>query len=669
MGGSGNAVTRSTCPVPGAIGVACSQVIGGLLHTRVRIAWGLCILVLAGCDSVTDVAEPPPILSPPQSLVLQGTITGLGSRRPVVLQYDGRDVCVDTLATPNVPGAPCRFFGIAGQSASTFSFGSLPEGTAYHITVKTQPFGKLCTVANAAGILGATTAAPTVTCVNDPAIVRYPVTVNIAPAVAALPGARVTLTTEEGVLERAAFGLSSITFPDALFDSGTNLPVFKWFVTATSTVGNTVNNCNVTGGTNERLDAQGQDATLPPTGPVDDVQATLCSFTVNAVVAYQAAAGQPARPMPPGGMELALRRSRTGVDERRVQVDAFSTASFTDVSSNQDAIYELAVTRQPEGMTCIVGSASQHQWGSAVLLLNTLDANRAPNHGWITSRNVRCREKPPPAAQLQGAYRVSTAPTAGDDTVFTPTRNFLVFFDDGTYLYGHHAIGTACSTACGVEHGFYVYDETVNTIAFNPVTDTNGASGLSVISGGVAVATPLTDVQRIPGPGAGMDARFGTAIWRLTEPASVDGRMVGVWATADHRRVWIFDGSNYNGFHAGVNGLANAQDGCYNIEDLHALSGFYTRRGNATTCDLGPGYFTLDVPNASTVPRHPQGFVGKWPQSTSNFDGRPSSPVNYEIVPGAPDVLRIRETVNGLETLDGVTPISPEIVLYRMRAN
>jgi hypothetical protein len=250
-----------------------------------------------------------------------------------------------------------------------------------------------------------------------------------------------------------------------------------------------------------------------------------------------------------------------------------------------------------------------------------------------------------------------------------PTRNFLTFFDDGTYLYGHHATGSVCSTTCGVEHGFYVYDTAAGTISFAPVTDTTGATGLSTTGPGVAVATSLTNVQRTPGPMARMDASFGTASWRLIEPAHVHGQMAGAWATADHRRVWIFDAATYSGFHAGVNGLGNAQDGCYNIEDLTAPTGSYTRRGNATTCDLGISYFTLDVPNAGTIPRSPDGFVGKWPQSGSNADGRPSSPVNFTITPGVPDALRVRETVNGAETLDGVTPVSPEIVLYRSIAN
>jgi hypothetical protein len=314
----------------------------------------------------------------------------------------------------------------------------------------------------------------------------------------------------------------------------------------------------------------------------------------------------------------------------------------------------------------VVGSSSQYQWGSAVLLLNTLDAARAPSHGWIINRNVRCRANPLPVAQLQGSYRIATIAPSG---AATATRNFLTFFADGTYLHGHHATGSACSTTCGVEHGFYAFDAGASSIAFNPTTDTNGASGLSAISGGAAVATPLTAVVRTPGPGATIQANLGAARWLLTEPASVDGQMAGAWVTADHRRVWVFDAGTYNGFHAGVNGLGNAQDGCYNIEDPAAPSGFYTRRGNFTTCDLGSGYFTLDVPNANTVPRVPDGFIGKWPQSTSNSDGRPSSPVNYLITPGAPDVLRIRETSNGLESLDGVTPISPEILLFRARSN
>ena len=157
----------------------------------VRARAGFCgvavLCALAGCGSADDVPGP---VVPAASMVFQGTITGLGSLRPVVLQYNGQDTCTDA-DTPADEGAPCRFFGTVGQEISTFSFGSLPAGTPYSITVKSQPYGKICTVANANGTLGGTPVIPAVTCVNDPAVPRHAVTVSVAPAVAASPGATV----------------------------------------------------------------------------------------------------------------------------------------------------------------------------------------------------------------------------------------------------------------------------------------------------------------------------------------------------------------------------------------------------------------------------------------------------------------------------------------------
>src|SRR5689334_13767799 len=105
------------------------------------VAVTMCVL-LAGCTAVQDVSQEPGALTPTQTVVLQGKITGLGSRRPVVLQYNGEDSCVDP-AAPTGPKIPCRFFGVLGQDSASFSFGSLPVGTHYNITVRTQPFAKI----------------------------------------------------------------------------------------------------------------------------------------------------------------------------------------------------------------------------------------------------------------------------------------------------------------------------------------------------------------------------------------------------------------------------------------------------------------------------------------------------------------------------------------------
>src|SRR5690606_26749256 len=72
----------------------------------------------AGCDSVRDVIDGPAIVAPPPNIVLQGTITGLGSSRPVVLQYNGQDTCTDGSASGQGGTAPCRFFGLPGQPTS-----------------------------------------------------------------------------------------------------------------------------------------------------------------------------------------------------------------------------------------------------------------------------------------------------------------------------------------------------------------------------------------------------------------------------------------------------------------------------------------------------------------------------------------------------------------------
>lgn len=628
-----------------------------------------CVMLVAGCGAAGEGRDQAAVAPPTQTVVLQGAVTGLGTRRPLVLQYNGTDVCIDT-AAPSGPRIECRFYGVLNQTTSAFSFGALPVGTPYNITVKTQPFGKQCTVANGSGVLGTNPPQISVACVNDSALPRYAVSGTVAPAVATLPGARVLLTTEEGVREIPLNGQTAFQFDNALFNSQSSLPVFSWVVTAlySGTDGKT-NNCSVVNGSN--LGADGIASTVP-TGSVTNVQIAACAFPVSVTVAYN---GTPAATMGAGGVTLELRDPRTGakavlrdpasgvdVTVPALNITSFTTASFArQLPSNSTAIYDLIVTGQPAGQTCVVGSVSQLTQGSAVLLLNPVDTSNA----FFTSKNLRCRNNPAPASRLRGTYQQSVV-TAGGTTV---TRNFLTFFDDGTFLYGLHGTGANCTVNCGVEHGFYAWNSAAGTIAFTPLTDTITGTNASRLSTGGAAGS-LTSVVKVAGSPAQITATFNASTnWLLTAPPSIDGQMTGAWTTADQRRVWIYEGSKYTGFHMGVNGLGNVQDACFPIEDPAALSGFFTRRGNGTTCQLGSGtagstsIFTLDIPSAATAPRVPEGYVGKWPQSGSNADGRPSAPVDYVIVRGAPDQVTVQNTL-----LDG-TPVDPPIVLYRMTPN
>jgi hypothetical protein len=108
--------------------------------------------------------------------------------------------------------------------------------------------------------------------VNDPDVPRFSISGNVDVAVAALPGAKVILATEEGVREQLLNGATAFHFDQALFDSRSSLPVFAYSVTATFTGSDGIaNNCSVTNGTNAGADGN---ASTPPTGAIHNVQVT-----------------------------------------------------------------------------------------------------------------------------------------------------------------------------------------------------------------------------------------------------------------------------------------------------------------------------------------------------------------------------------------------------------
>ncbi len=629
----------------------------------------LCGFVLAGCNAVEDVREAPFTDIPTPSVVLQGTIEGLGSRRPLVLMNNGESQCTN----PTSPGGAkivCSFLGTFGATTSPFTFGALPQGTPYNITVGTQPFGKICTVANGTGNVGAAGALPiTVTCVNDPAVPRFSVGGTVAAAVANTAGAKIILTTEEGVREIPAAGLTTFTFPSATFNSGTNLPLFAYTVTVTypDPSGELTNNCAVTNGRN----VNGAGEVVPPTGNVTNVAITACNFTVNGSASYS---GSPAQAMGAGGLTLALRDNLTGVNVQTVSLATFTTFAFpSPVLSNAKAMYDLVVTRHPDGQHCIIASASNTATTTLAGAVMLLDPTSNATVGWfVTNRVVRCRAKPALANQLVGTYQLNAPPPALPlpDPVPPPTadpRQFLTFFEDGTFLYGHH---NNSNTTSGVEQGFYAYNPTTGTIVFNVLVDTTGTTtGLTSLPGYASTAVTASNVVKTAGVQGTLSATFSSAtattVWNMTEPPSIDDQMTGTWVTADHLRFFVFNFSKTYGFHAGVNGQGNMQDACYTFDDAGAgtaLTGYYTRRGGSTGCMgtptqppapapqlpvFSPAIAPVELPIASTTPRLAPLSVSRFPGSISAFDGRSPSPINYQIVPGTPDTLTVQSTLHG----------------------
>lgn len=483
----------------------------------------LCTVALAGCDSVKDVRDAPFTAVPPQTAVLQGTITGLGNARSVALQYDGTQACL--IADPANPSeqipADCKFYGVQGQNSVNFNFGSFDEGTPYNITVVSQPYGKICTVANASGSVGMATAAPAVNCANDPANTRYDLTVNIAPALQALPDLKVTLSTEEVLETRDLTGQATTTFQDVLFNSALSLPQFQYRVTATTdtTVAGAIvhNLCTFTqsatfsaGGRN--INATGfapTDAIVIPSGDTT-VTVSTCEFTATATVQYN---GTPAQVMPAGGLTLALRNHFTGEDVQTLDVNAFTagpaTVAFpTPLMANPRAMYELVVTRQPTGMHCIVAGTTVSVADTTSIVAGAATAITAPTASAVllvdpalsdwwayAGRAVRCRAVPALANQLQGTYQMDVRPGFQDTDPPRPwgrRREFITFFEDGTFLFGINAnsasytaehpnstwntqtsVRNNWASSSGVTHGFYAYNPGAGEIVFNVFTATN----------------------------------------------------------------------------------------------------------------------------------------------------------------------------------------------------
>jgi len=470
------------------------------------LAAAVSAVLLAGCDAVRDVREEPFTPVPAKTQVIAGTVQGLGTARPVVLSYDGQQDCKAPDSTGTLVASDCRFFGSKGQTESTFSFGSADVngnpfvlGKPYTISVVKQPFGKSCTVANATGTVGGPEPAPVVTCVNNAAVTRYNLTVNIPAALQTTP-LDIGVSTEDGEFSQQALGVAAVTFPEVLFNSQSELPAFAYKVSATTdkTVGGVTTRyvCSFTqqwgntsfnqGGRN--LNPLGN----PPATPATDdglsdngvvvptahatVAVSACAFPVTATVQY---VGTPAAAMGAGGLALALRNHFTGVVEQTLNVAAFTTGTNTvgfaePVMAHSKALYELIVTQHPAGQHCVVS-------GTTITNADTTSATSAsagvgvnitaPTAGavmlidpdntdwWTTTpRSVRCAALPAAPNMLLGTYQmdaqagIQTTTSNGVTTEVSPPRpwgrpsEFLTFFDDGTFLYGINA-NSASTTA------------------------------------------------------------------------------------------------------------------------------------------------------------------------------------------------------------------------------
>jgi hypothetical protein len=530
------------------------------------LAAALCGVALAACNAVEDVRDGPHTALPAQTAVLGGTIKDLGTVRPLILQNNGQDTCL-VLEDPNNPAGQrivgeCRFVGVQDQEYASFSFGALTVGSPYNITVKKQPAGKTCTIANPAGVVGTGDNKILVTCVSD-STPRYTVTANIDAAARSKAGLKVVLTTENGTCPVDVNGQASVTFTASLCPSSATggyhqnaasvygLPIFGWRVTAfipgDSAVAPVVN-CFVSDGPVANTGGNVQDNGSPSGGPTGNVTVTVksCGFAVRAQADYFPAIASPPAIPATEAVSLLLRKLPSGTTVAVAKITSFAntfvsfmvpdaqgepTATAYEAQSDTDAFYEVVVKSSPTGMACIPGSSfgtgsgatstrTVGNWTDAGAVLLRRPASAYVKDLWLTDRVIRCRLVPATApARVRGVYRqdstTTTTRTVGTaapliTAVTTVGHNYLAFFEDGSYLYGNHVSGAASN---GVEQGFYDYNNTTAQLLFTGFTDTNGSAGLhsSATSGN---PTPRTLTSVVKGTAAGLKtftARFSTA--------------------------------------------------------------------------------------------------------------------------------------------------------------
>ncbi len=131
----------------------------------------LCGLLLAGCNAASDGG--PSTTAPAQTVVLQGTVTGLGTRRPLVLQYNGADMCINSAAPTGPPrgvqvlqcAQPADFRIQLRRVAGGYALQHHREDAALRQAVHGEQWR---------GTLSTMPASITVTCVNDGAVPRFP---------------------------------------------------------------------------------------------------------------------------------------------------------------------------------------------------------------------------------------------------------------------------------------------------------------------------------------------------------------------------------------------------------------------------------------------------------------------------------------------------------------
>ena len=195
------------------------------------------------------------------------------------------------------------------------------------------------------------------------------------------------------------------------------------------------------------------------------------------------------------------------------------------------ATYDVGITAQPVGQTCVVQSAS-----------GRVDAADVDDIYVPCTDNV--------TDPLSGTY-VAASLQPGSYV-------YITFFPDGVYVYGSIEDDEYCTILFppytygnGIEYGVYRYDASTHQFSvLNAVEDSNGQCGMRDSESGAAL---LSGTLTVAGSGAStimtLTPAGGGAPIDLTPVPNVDGQIVGSWAAPYQKGVALFMPAGDNWLH------------------------------------------------------------------------------------------------------------------------
>jgi hypothetical protein len=194
-------------------------------------------------------------------------------------------------------------------------------------------------------------------------------------------------------------------------------------------------------------------------------------------------------------------------------IDAGATSFTLPVEYDDGTVYDVGVSSQPVGETCVVTRSH-----------GAIAAEDVTNVSVVCVDNV--------TDPIVGTYAVSEN---GLESLA-----YLTLFADGVYVYGSVANDAGCGEFAGngVEYGVYTYDAETGVFTIrSAVVDSNGGCG--VWDGASRYNGILTS------SGGGPDNTLtltvpGRGIFELVPVESKNNELYGSFADAYHRNFWVF---------------------------------------------------------------------------------------------------------------------------------